>query len=179
MSHLKQVLNSAVCLLSVLSLTCGAAKQAPLKKLDVNHKETKKLEVRHSQIGYRSTLIFYTFKGQRAVLRLQIGNKDKKFPVSTTLYFFDEKVTGAEMDKWLNNQHSDGLFPDIPNPVASQKIPAQVSSVVSHKLIDQSKEQFGTYDNHAVVVRVKDYSDEVNFTLKGFKVETKVHIKAK
>ena len=66
--------------------------------LQVNDR-TPKLEVRHSQIGYRSTLLFYTFKKQHAVLKLQIGNRDKTFPITATVYRFADGVTEEGLKK--------------------------------------------------------------------------------
>lgn len=152
---------------------------APLKELDAGDKQTRKLEVRHSMMGYRDTLLFYTFKEEKAVLKLQVGNKDKTFPVRATIFFFDEKVTDAELDKWLNNQHSDGLYPEIPNPVHTYAIPEKVCKVTSHKLIDHSKQHFGEYDNYAVTLQVTNHSNQRSFKLKGFTVDTTVHVKTK
>ena len=45
-------------------------------------KKAQKLEVRHSMIGLRNTLLFYTFKDQQAILTLSIGNTDVTFPVT-------------------------------------------------------------------------------------------------
>ncbi len=90
----------ALCL--SISLSADETKVKPSHVLEVT-KSTPKLEVRFSQIGYRSTLLFYTFKKQKAVLKLQFGNRDKTFPVSGTVYFFAADVTENGMKKWLNN----------------------------------------------------------------------------
>jgi hypothetical protein len=49
---------------------------------------------------------------------VHIDNKNEKFPVGGKVFEFAKGVTGDEMDKWVNNQHSDGLFPEVPEPVA-------------------------------------------------------------
>lgn len=149
-----------------------------LKTLEVT-KTTQKLEVRDSQIGHRDTLLFYTFTDQHAVLKLQIDNKDKSFPVVGTIYLFAESVKEADLKKWLNNQHSDGLFPDVPEPMSTLKIPEMVCKVTAHKLLDHSKQPFGEYDNYSVTFEVKDYTDKKSVTLKGFSAATKVHVKTK
>ena len=167
-----------VCL-AVAGLMIAEAKGAdgPIK-LEVNEK-TPKLEVRYSQIGFRDTLQFYTFSQQKAVLKLQFGNQDKTFPVTGQLYLFADGVTEEDLKKWLNNQHSDGLFADIPEPIATHKLPAMHCKTTSHKFIDHSKEPFGEYDNYAVKFQVSDYSEVKNVVLKGFVGETKVHLKTK
>ena len=177
--------RTGILALSTLLTTCiaglASAEKPSAKAIKVLEVDggTPKLEVRHSQIGFRNTLLFYTFKEQNVVLKLQIGNKDKTFPMTATFYIFQDDVTENGIKKWLNNQHSDGLFPDVPTPIMVHKAPAKVCKVTSHKLIDRSKQQFGEYENYAVTFKVNDYSDKKTVKLKGFKGETKVHVKTK
>ena len=161
---------------SIVGANEGQNKSA--KVLEVN-KTTEKQEVRSSQIGYRDTLVFYTFKDQKAVLKLQIDNKDTKFPMTGTIFLFADTVNAEDLKKWLNNQHSDGLFADVPAPTATQKLPAETCKVASHKLDDHTKETFGEYDNYSVTFEVKDYSDKKGISLKGFSGTAKVHVMAK
>jgi len=155
----------------------AAAEEAP-RLLEVN-KQTQKLEVRHSQIGYRSTLLFYTFPEQKSVLKLEIGNRDKTFPVTATVYLFAGDVTAKGLKKWLNNQHSDGLYPDVPEPASVLKIPAKVCAVTSHKASGVSKQPFGVYENFDVKFAVIDYAGDKHFKLQGFNGATKVHVKTR
>lgn len=177
-STIKRVTLSTLLTVCIASLGLGAEEEKSPKVLKIS-KETKKLEVRQSQIGYRDTLLFYTFNEQKTVLKLRIGNKDKSFPVTAEFYIFEDSVTEEGIKKWLNNQHSDGLFPDVPEPIAKHKAPEEVCKVTSHKLIDHTKQQFGEYDNYAITFEVTDYTDMKNVKLKGFEGETKVHIKTK
>lgn len=95
-----------------------------------------------------------------------------------TIYRFADSVKEDDLNKWLNNQHSDGLFPDVPEPISTHTIPETVCKVTSDKLIDHSKQPFGEYDNYSVTFDVKDYTDK-SITLKGFSDTTKVHVKTK
>ena len=175
--------SAAISTLLTLCIACLAfgAEKAPAKApkvLEIN-KLTPKLEVRYSQIGYRDTLLFYTFNEQKTVLKLQIDNRDKKFPMTATVYIFDDSVTEDGLKKWLNNQHSDGLFVDVPKPTITQKVPAKYCKVTASHLINNTKEPFGQYANYAVAFEVKDYTDMKNVKLKGFTGKTKVHVKTK
>ena len=163
---------------SIVGLTIAEVRAADtIRTLEVGA-DTPRLEVRYSQIGFRDTLLFYTFTEQNAVLKLQFGNKDKTFPVKGTLYFFADTTTEEGLKKWLNNQHSDGLFPDVPEPISLHKLPADICKVTSHKLIDRSKQAFGEYDNYAVIFKVIAYADMKSVKLKEFSGETKVHVKS-
>ena len=172
-------LLSALFIFFIASLVCAEGKEDnSLKALEVT-KSTPKLEVRDSQIGYRDTLLFYTFRDQNAVLKLQIDNKDKSFPMTGGIYIFAASVKEDDIKKWLNNQHSDGLYPDVPEPISTYKLPEKACKVTSHKVIDRSKQEFGEYDNYSVTFDVKDYADKKNITLKGFSDTTKVYVKTK
>ena len=179
-------MNNLLRLLTLLSLlviatttwtTSVFAWEPALKDLEVTPK-TKKLEVRHSQIGYRSTLLFYTFDELQTVLKLQVGNKDTTFPISATVYIFEDGTTAEGLKKWLNNQHSDGLYPDVPNPKATIKLPATACKATAHKLLGKSRAPFGNYNDYEVTFAVKEYSDMRNVQLKAFSGVTKVHIKS-
>jgi hypothetical protein len=148
------------------------------KALEVK-KSTQKQEVRESQIGYRDTLLFYTFPDQKSVLKLQIGNKDKSFPMAGEIYVFADSVKADDLKKWINNQHSDGIYPDVPEPVSTHKIPETACKVTSHKLIDRTKQDFGEFDNYSVAFDVKDYADKKGVALKGFSDTAKVYVKTK
>jgi hypothetical protein len=172
-------LLSALLTFSIASLVCAEGKEDKSSKALEVTKSTQKLEVRYSQIGYRDTLLFYTFKDQNAVLKLQIDNKDKSFPMAGELYMFADSVKEDDIKKWLNNQHSDGIYPDVPEPISTHKIPKASCKVTSHKLIDRSKQDFGEYDNYSVTFDVEDYADKKSVTLKGFSDTAKVYVKTK
>ena len=61
------LLSSAVCLPAL------AGPAAAERKLSV--KDAEKIQIRHSMIGARDTLLFYTFADQKAVLLLKIDNQ--------------------------------------------------------------------------------------------------------
>jgi len=144
-------------------------------------KKALKREIRHSMMGFRNTLIFYTFKDSQAVLTLSIGNADETFPVTGKLYLFDD-ATGADgLSKWVNNQHSDGLFPDVPEPVFTGTLPAGSCSVTSHKQIGTSKSPTGptTFNNYEVKLSVKEHAVDKKARLSAFTDTATVHVKSK
>jgi len=158
----------------VISVFIGGP-EAPRKSLKVT-RETPVKDVQQSQIGYRDTLIFYTFKKESTVLRLQIENKDQSFPMRATLFFFAENIDEDGIKKWINNQHSDGIFVDAPQPTGTHELPAANCKVSKHKYIDREMMGIGEYDNYKVTFEIKSYDDKNGLTLKGFTGETKVHV---
>lgn len=141
--------------------------------------ETPIVDVAQSRIGYRSTLLFYTFVEQRTVLKFELDNKDKSFPISGTVMLFDEEVTKEGLDKWINNQHSDGLWADAPKPSKQIKIPEEVCKVTKHELIDKTRIRTTEYENYSVEFRVEDFTDMANVRIKSFEGKSKVHLPVK
>lgn len=176
MNFMDSLIACAAILTAGVSFAGAGEEGAPLKVLDTSSEQVEKLEVHDSMIGYRDTLIFYTFKDQKAVLRVGLDNTNKKFPVSATVYLFADAVTEAELKAWLNNQHSDGLFPDVPVPVATHRLPAEACVTKSDAFIDHAKHGPGEYDNYAVTFQINEVVEKGVFRLVGFTGETKVHV---
>lgn len=174
------LLTIFICLLSFPILPSVAQDQVnkELTVLKVD-KKTQKQEIRYSQIGFRDTLLFYTFKEQKAVLKLQIDNKDKSFSMKGMIFLFDKSVSEDGIKKWVNNQHSDALYGDAARPKSKHEIESKICKVVTHKLVDQSKQPFGVFDNYLVQFEIKDFTDMKHFQLKRFSGEAKVHVKVK
>ena len=168
----------ACCLLAgVVSAT--AAEQAAVRQLDT--KQAKKKEVRHSMIGPRNTLIFYTFKEHQAILRLTIDNKDESFPVTGKVYLFDEKTTEQGLGKWINNQHSDGLYPDIPDAIFTEMLPEGSCVVTAHKQLGVTKDtglRKVDFKNFQVDLSIKAHQVDDQFTLSAFTDSSRVYVEA-
>ena len=178
MNHPKNSIRCFIVLLATF-VSVAFAEKGPLSGqiLDARGKQVQKLEVSSSLGGFRNTLIFYTFNDQKAVLKIVIDNKSKKFPLAATLYTFADDVTEEGLKKWLNNQHSDGLFVDVPNPTATHKIPAGSCKTLSHKFIDQAKSPFGTFDNYSVAFKISRVAKTGTFRVKDFTDKATVHLK--
>ena len=132
-------------------------------------------------IGFRNTLLFYTFKDQQAILTLSIGNTDETFPVKGKLHLFDPATTEEGLKKWVNNQHSDGLFPDVPTPVFTGELPGGSCSVTSHQQTGMSKRPTGPapFTNYEVKLSVKEHTIDKKVKLSAFTDTAKVHVKNK
>lgn len=142
--------------------------------------QAERKEVRHSMVGPRSTLLFYTFAKQQAVLKLLIDNKDDSFPVTGNLYLFDPKTTAEGLAKWLNNQHSDGLFPEVPEPVEVVDLPDGICTVAEPKLAGEVANEGpfpGTFADYKVKVLVKGHQVAEKFDLKAFEDQAGVFVK--
>lgn len=170
----------SVALLATLAVVAhGAEGSGKAKVLDPAGKAVKKLVVTQSQIGYRNTLVFYTFPQQQAVLRVSIDNQNTNFPFAATLYTFADDVTDDGLAKWLNNQHSDGLYPDIPEPTATSEVPAKSLKLLSHKRMGQEKAFNGTYDKYTVEFQMSKAPELKGTIIKDFSETVPVFVKTK
>jgi len=147
----------------------------------LDRKKAQKLEIRHSMIGFRNTLLFYTFKDQQAILTLSIGNTDETFPVKGKIHLFGAATTEEGLKKWVNNQHSDGLFPDIPTPTFTGGLPDGSCSVTSHKQTGTSPSPTSAdiFKNYEVTLSVKEHAIDKKVKLSAFTDTATVHVKSK
>ena len=176
---MKTIIPIPILAVAALAVIAPNVRAADAPALDTSKESVAKYSTSASMIGTRNTLLFYTFKGQQATLKVIIDNKDTKFPITATVYRFADDATDESLSKWVNNQHSDGLFIDAAEPVGTYKIPAGSLSIVSSKLIDRTKHHNGEHDNYTVKFKVGDFSKEGVFSLKSFTGEAKVHVPAK
>jgi hypothetical protein len=143
-------------------------------------KEAKKKQVRHSMIGMRDTLLFYTFVAQKAVLVLHIDNANTTMEVSGSVHLFDPKTSEEALGKWLNNQHSDGLFADAPEPAATFNLPDGTGTVTERKLVGREKQPTGDemFDDYQVQLSIKEHRVDGKFRLAAFADEARVFVKS-
>ncbi len=172
----------AVILILLATFGMAASADKPSKgttPLDLKGKKVKRLEASQSQIGFTSTRVFYTLEDQRAVVVIHIDNTKKGFPVTGKVCQFAADVTPEDMAKWLNNQHSDGLFPDVPEPKVTVQLPAEACQCVGSKLLGQKKALDTTYDHYSVEIKLAEVKVNEKFQLQEFKDTASVYVVAK
>lgn len=155
-------------------LCCTAYAERSLEK-----DQAKRTEVRYSQIGPRNTLLFYTYESQQAILKLSIDNKDTTFPISGAIYLFDTGTTAEDLAKWVNNQHSCGLYPEVPKPVEIIQLPEEICSVTKAGVNREgaTSPMGDSFEDHKVGIAVKDHKVSGKFDLKEFKDQSGVFVR--
>lgn len=160
-------------------LTMQSVQPSDLQQLSA---PPEKLEIRHSQLGYRSTLAFYSFADARAILVLRVGNGDESFPVQAAVHLFSPELPAADMRKWINNQHSDGLFFDAPKPEKTIELAVGSCPVTVAKQTGTSTNPGpvgGEYRDFSVRVVVQGRRVTDAFSLPSFSDSLRVHVAGK
>jgi desulfoferrodoxin (superoxide reductase-like protein) len=179
-------MKSKILSCSILStLLLGVAPlHAAETTVDPKAQTTAKNQVTQSMIGYRDTLLFYTFAAEKAVLVIKIDNQNDQFAIKlATLNVFHKNTTDEKISNWINNQHSCGLFPDVPNPVATHVVPLTSYSVASKKIVETivvegGRPNSGKFNRYEVEfkiqnvpalgeIQLKDFTDTASIFVKG------------
>lgn len=175
---MKSLLFLTACAASALTL---ASSIASARELDTTAKNVEKTEVRFGQIGPRDTIIFYTFADQAAVLQLNIAGSGDRFNIVGTVLLFAGGTNSKAIASWINNQHSCGLFPDVPEPVARVPLAANACKVIESKSKEGGKLEQGptgdSFQDHALKFQITDIKSDTGFSLKGFTADTSVFVR--
>lgn len=169
----------------LLSALLAAGLCATISARDLDVATAKKQEIRYGQMGPRDTIVFYTFGDQDAVLQLNIKHAEGKFSVSGKMQLFKEGTGADGMGKWINNQHSCGLFPDVPKPT-TVALPAEACMVMESKLVgvkaggggrvELDPAQAPKFEDYALKIQVSELKME-GFRLKSFTTDTGAFVK--
>jgi hypothetical protein len=141
-----------------------------------------KNEVAYSMLGFRNTLVFYTFEKQNVVLKILIDNQDQSFPLSCDLYQFAPTTTEQNLKNWINNQHSDAIFPEVPQPIFTKKLPKGFCKVTASEEIrahDNPGPVPGKFTEFKVQYSVKARNVGKNIKIPTFADSAKVFVQTK
>jgi hypothetical protein len=110
-----------------------------------------------SPLAHGPTQKFYVLPESRIVVI--VATVDGKAEASATIHLFPADVAAEGIAKWINNQHSDALHPDVPLPIRSVAVPpTHFHATVGRPLDHETGQQGDEYD------RVR-----VDFTIDAFK----------
>jgi hypothetical protein len=167
-------------LLAASGMTSAADKPTTVAtSLDLKDKKVQREEISASQIGFTSTRVFYRLDDYRVVVVLHIDNTKKGFPVTGKVCQFAKDVTPEGIAKWLNNQHSDGLFPEVPEPKVTVELPAKACQSLESKLLGQKTVLDNTYNEYSVEIKLNEVKVNEQYLLQEFKDTVKVYVVAK
>lgn len=157
-SRPSQWLFSPVCLIA--AVLSGAVIARASERSVVIDAETAAVEVNryYSMHAHGPTMKFYKLSDvQIVVVVTAVGTKPD---VSAMVYVFPESATAEGIDKWINNRHSDGLYPETAEPdrtipVAAELFRATVTKPLGHEVGPNGDE----YDRVRVDFTIDAFTD--------------------
>ncbi|MEZ6142671.1 MAG: hypothetical protein R3B84_19085 [Zavarzinella sp.] len=147
--------------------------------IDVKSKEVKRFVANQSQIGYVSTRVFYTIVDQNLVVVIHLDNSKKDFPIKGKVYHFAKEVNAEGLAKWLNNQHSDGLYADAPEASATEDLPADCGKVLASKSSGKKDGGIGVYEQFDVKFKITGCKLKSGTKLLDFEDSASVYVPVK
>jgi hypothetical protein len=147
--------------------------------INLKGKNVRRIEVSQTQIGFSATRVFYAVDDQRLILILHVDNTKKDFPVTGKVCQFAKDVSSDDLDKWVNNQHSDALFPEVPTPKATILLPAKSCQSLASKLLGRATALDTSYDKYSVAIKVSDVNLNEQIRLQAHTDTVTVYVVAK
>ena len=165
------------CLLLAIGSVSNADDTEKSSVLNPKSKSVKKIESNSSFGGYTKTSIFYLFGKDHAILRIVIDNSDEEFSTTGMIYKFEDEVTEEGLKKWINNQTSDALFADAPEPKSRKSIGEGVCKIKERKLLSETSDRNGKFKKYEVEFQVVKMGLVSGFGIKSFKEKATVYLK--
>lgn len=147
--------------------------------LNTKDKSVKRLESNRGFGGFTKTSVFYTFPEQAAILRVVIENQKKPFPITAILYTFKKGVSEKDLKKWLNNQTSDALYPDVPRPTEKKSLGDGVCKILKSKPGKEADGRIGKFIEYNVEFQLTKMGSVAGFQIKSFQDKASVFMKQK
>lgn len=112
----------------------------------------------YSPLAHGPTQKFYVLPASKVVV--VVATADGKAEASATIHLFAAEVVAEDIAKWINNQHSDALYPDVPLPVRSVAVPADRFHTKVGPPLDHEKGEAGDeYDRVRVEFTIDAFKD--------------------
>jgi hypothetical protein len=148
--------------------------------LDLKGMNVKRQVVNGNNGGlFTKTWVFYTLEDHRVVVVICIDKEKKGFPVSGEVFMFAKDATLKDIAKWVNNQHSDGLYPDIPEPKTTIKLPAESCQSLECKLLGKETSPPFPCDQYSVEIKLSEVKVNEQYRLQEHKDTVNVPVEAK
>jgi len=125
---------------------------------------------------YRSTLLMYHFVDQQAVLTMEFDNTASDFPAAAEVHLFEQTVPVEHIERWINNQYSDGLYLSPATPTRSIELNDPGITITSSVFEESREGNAGdSYDKYGIEFSVDNYLEQGAFMLNGFSDQADVY----
>lgn len=143
---------------------------------------TEGLEVNRyfSPEAHGPSLKFYAFPAERIVVVVRVAPTPRAVTTTAEINVFPAPTDAEGLGKWINNQHSDAIHPDVPQPerridVQPERLHTKVEGPLDHEVGGGGDE----YDRHRVDFSIDAFTDgDVQLKASRGSVDTFVRTKA-
>jgi len=145
----------------------------------INVEGAKFDHVRHFLGGFRNTIVFITIPEQQAVVKLVVDPTSREFPTMGQVILFTQDTNAEMIAKWINNQHSCGLFPDVAEPVFTGNLPEGCCVVIDREKVGEAIGPMdqAPYHDYKLKISVKAHTEPGRYSLQAFEIETAAYLK--
>ena len=111
---------------------------------------------------------------------IEFDNTTTAFDTSAVLHLFDVSASEQDVSRWINNQHSDGLFVNPAQPLQSYPIDSQYITITSSAYVESLSGFNGDeYEQHHIEFTVANLLEINAFHLNGFSDQADVYLQTR
>ncbi|MFL0811411.1 MAG: hypothetical protein K6L76_13415 [Agarilytica sp.] len=160
---------------SGLDSTGGGVAASERRILDASDENLSVYEVNtfYTVFSFGPMQNFLKFRQESVVVQVVLPFPDR---VSARIHLFDTDDWQA-IDRWINNQHSDGLYVDVPEPQSFDVSASLVSTAAGAPLIEEVQAGDGnTYEVYQVEYFIESHEVTESLEMVRFSYTTNVHV---
>lgn len=157
---------------------CEAARPTPPRTIALEQAKVITVDQYFSTYLYGPSLRLYHYQEDNVILTLRFSNRQSPIQFTAALHEFASTLSTKQIAKWVNNQHSDALYGDAPEPEKTTNIQDRVkitSTIKSTKNPIQGRTG-ESYDDYKITFRVRPIETK-NSRLAGFTDTATVHVR--
>ncbi len=160
-----------------LLMNCENIDVAEMKTpADTSKPEIVTVDRYFSPYSFGPLMRLYNYEADNVILKVRISNDALNLPIKATLYQFDPLEDDKAIAKWINNQHSDGLYPIVAQPIQQQ----DVSNEIKITSVGKGQEVIGQrgeiYSKHEITYLVEELKIG-SFMINSFADTVYVHVR--
>ena len=126
--------------------------------------------------AFGATKHLYHFVEDNAILLIQIYN-DSAHSATAKVILFDVNETVSSLDRWINNQVSDALYANAPQPMSDLELTPNQFSLVNPSIADSLTGSYGDqWVNYNVTLKVSEVIQNDVFILESFDDSAIAHV---
>lgn len=166
-------------LLLITAAISAAATFAHAERAVLTKEDAERMESRFSIGGpLPTTRLLYSFPDHHVVLSVLITREGDAYKAAGSVHIFERGLPAEGLAKWLNNQVSDALYRDAPQPVHTVRLADDACTITAAEfLANHHLPKFELdYKEYRLTLKVERQLIGDRFDLREFEDETGLHL---